>query len=78
MSRIAIVGWIYESDGRHPDEVKVAKLVDWPVPKDLYELHSLLGLAVYLRILVKRFAILTMPLPYYAALSDLKSGSYFV
>ncbi|KAJ6110196.1 hypothetical protein N7486_002431 [Penicillium sp. IBT 16267x] len=51
-----------EKNGRRPDEVKVAKLVDWPTPMTVFEVRSFVGLAVYFRIVVEKFGIIIAPL----------------
>ena len=55
MSGLEIVGWVCDSNGRRPDERKISKLADWPVPVNRDEVRSFVGLAVYFRILVKDF-----------------------
>lgn len=62
MSGIEIVGWVCDFNGRRPEEGKVAKLIDWPVPANKDDLRSFVGLAVYFRILVERFQIVMEPL----------------
>lgn len=62
MSGLEIVGWVCDSNGRRPDERKVAKLVNWPVPENRDEVRSFVGLAVYFRILVEGFQIIMIPL----------------
>jgi hypothetical protein len=71
MGGVEIVGWVCDFNGRHPEESKVAKLVEWPVPKDKDELRSFVGLAVYFRILVEFFQIIMEPL-YFVLRKDSK------
>ena len=62
MSGLEIVGWVCDSNGRRPDERKVAKLTNWPIPTNKDEVRSFVGLAVYFRILVECFQIIMIPL----------------
>ncbi|KAJ6110929.1 hypothetical protein N7486_003164 [Penicillium sp. IBT 16267x] len=62
MKGVAVVGWVCDRNGRRPDEVKVAKLVDWPTPMTVFEVRSFVGLAVYFRIVVEKFGIIIAPL----------------
>jgi hypothetical protein len=62
MKGIEVVGWVCDINGRRPDEAKVAKVTQWPVPSSKDELRSFVGLAVYFRILIKRFQIIMKPL----------------
>ena len=47
MSGVKMVGWVCNYDGRHMDQKKVAKVLDWPIPMTNQELHGFVGLAVY-------------------------------
>ncbi|KAJ5747177.1 uncharacterized protein N7511_000772 [Penicillium nucicola] len=62
MSGIEVVGWVCDFSGRHAEESKVAKLLDWPTPIDKDALRSFVGLAVYFRILIEEFQIIMEPL----------------
>ncbi|KAJ5636868.1 uncharacterized protein N7484_010181 [Penicillium longicatenatum] len=62
MSGVAVVSWVYDKDGRRPDEVKVARLVFWPVPTSVPEVRSFVGLAVYFRVIVEKFGVIITPL----------------
>ncbi|KAJ6102680.1 hypothetical protein N7486_005107 [Penicillium sp. IBT 16267x] len=73
MKGVAVVGWVCDRNGRRPDEVKVAKLVDWPTPMTVFEVRSFVGLAVYFRIVVEKFGIIIAPL-----YQLLKAGAPFV
>ena len=72
MSGVAVVGWVCDFNSRYPDEAKVAKIVEWPIPTSIHEVRSFVGLAVYFRVLIERFAIIVIPL--YILL---KSGAIF-
>lgn len=62
MAGLEIVGWVCDINGRRPDERKIAKLMNWPVPVSRDEVRAFVGLAVYFRILVERFQIIMIPL----------------
>ena len=62
MAGLKIVGWVCDYDGRHPDEVKIAKVLDWPVPVNVPELRGFVGLAVYFRVLIDKFQWIMEPL----------------
>ena len=47
MARLKIVGWVYNYNGQHLDKVKIAKVLDWPVPVNISKLYRFIGLAVY-------------------------------
>jgi hypothetical protein len=44
------MGYVCDSEGRHPDSAKVIKILDWPAYRDLTEVKSFLGVYVYYRI----------------------------
>ncbi|KAJ5542891.1 Retrovirus-related Pol polyprotein [Penicillium sp. DV-2018c] len=62
MSGMEIVGWICHLNGRRPEEAKVAKVIEWPVPQNKIELRSFVGLAVYFLILIEKFQVIMKPL----------------
>ena len=70
---ISYLGHVVSAAGVATDPSKVQSISDWPVPKDLKQLRSFLGLAGYYRKFVRHFAILTRPLT-----DLLKKGVYFV
>ncbi|KAJ5110888.1 hypothetical protein N7532_001423 [Penicillium argentinense] len=72
MQGVAVVGWICDASGRRPDEIKVAKLVDWPTPTCVSEVRSFVGLAVYFRVVIAGFAMIIAPL-----YKLMKSGAHF-
>lgn len=73
MAGLEIVGWVCDINGRRPDERKIAKLMNWPIPTSCDEVRAFVGLAVYFRILVEMFQIIMIPL--YAVL---KKDAVFV
>ncbi|KAJ5651602.1 gag-pol polyprotein [Penicillium longicatenatum] len=53
---------VYDKDRRRLDEVKVTRLVFWPVPTSIPEVRSFMGLAVYFRVVVEKFGVIIAPL----------------
>jgi hypothetical protein len=67
-----IVGYMCDSDGRHPQMKKVAKILLWGEPKDTADARAFVGLCVYYRIWIPHFALVAAPI--YATL---RSGVRF-
>ena len=62
MPGIEIVGMVCDYDGRHPEEKKVQKILDWPTPGSLSDARGFLGLVVYYRIFIRHFALIAAPI----------------
>jgi hypothetical protein len=62
MPGVKIVGYVCDSEGRHPDSAKVIKILDWPACRDPTEVKSFLGVCVYYRIWIQDFSIIAAPL----------------
>ncbi|KAJ5636943.1 gag-pol polyprotein [Penicillium longicatenatum] len=62
ISGVAVVSWVCDKDGRRLDEVKVARLVFWPVPTSVPEVRLFVGLVVYFRVVVEKFGVIIAPL----------------
>jgi hypothetical protein len=62
MPGVNIVGMICDQDGRHPEDKKVKKIMDWPKPRDLKQARAFLGIVVYYRIFIHGFASIAAPI----------------
>ncbi len=59
---LKIVGYICDSDGRHPNTSKVLKIFDWPECTDVTSTRAFMGVCVYYRIWIKDFAQVASPI----------------
>lgn len=59
---IEFLGFKISERGLHMEDHKVKDILNWPVPKNVKELRSFLGLAGFYRIFVKMFSKITSPL----------------
>ena len=62
MKGIEIVGFLCDEEGRRPDPRKVAKILDWPTPRDRREARGFVGIVVYYRIFIFQFSIIAAPI----------------
>jgi len=62
MPGVVIVGMVCDYDGRRPEEKKVKKILDWPIPYNIKEARGFLGIVVYYRIFISGFAIIAAPI----------------
>ena len=60
--RVAFLGYIVSSQGIEPQPKKVAAVVDWPMPQNVAEIRSFLGLCSYYRSFIKDLSIVAAPL----------------
>ena len=70
-SEVKYLGHIVGSDGIRMDPKKVDAIRNWPVPKDMTELRSFVGLANYFRRFIAHFSSLAAPLTSMFSLSRL-------
>ena len=59
---VTYLGHVVSENGVSTDPSKVSKILDWPIPRNLSELRSFLGLASYYRRFIKDFAKIAVPL----------------
>jgi hypothetical protein len=60
--KIKFLGHVISPDGISVDEDKIAAIQKWPIPKNVSELRSFLGLAGYYRKFVRNFSKVALPL----------------
>jgi Reverse transcriptase (RNA-dependent DNA polymerase) len=61
-TRVRFLGHVVSRDGIEPDPDKVSCVQEWPVPQNLRELRSFLGLASYYQNFVDKFSVIARPL----------------
>ena len=59
---VKFLGHVVSSQGIKTDPEKVATVGCWPIPTDVKELQSFLGLASYYRRFIPRFSVVADPL----------------
>ena len=62
MPGIKVVGYVCDASGRHPDEAKVAKILNWEDCRDLSSARAFMGVCTFYRLWVKDFAIVSEPI----------------
>jgi hypothetical protein len=56
------LGHIVSAKGNRPDPKKMAAVQEWPVPKNVHDIRSFLGLVNYFKKFIEHFASLAQPL----------------
>jgi len=62
MEAIELVGYICDSDGRHPNKTKVSKILSWGPCKSKTEVRAFVGTVGYFRIWISFYIIRALPL----------------
>ena len=62
MSGIKIVGFVCDGAGRHPDSVKVIKIIEWEDCRDVTAARAFMGICTYYRIWVENYAVVAEPI----------------
>ena len=60
--RVTFLGHVVSHNGIEPDPGKVSDIVEWPVPANLKELRSWVGLASYYGAFIKDLSVVVAPL----------------
>ena len=62
MAGISIVGMVCDSEGRHPEQRKMQKILDWPTPRSVKDARGFIGICVYYRIFIVGFSVIAVPI----------------
>ena len=71
--RVSFLGHVVSGKGLEPDPAKVSAITEWPVPRNVTEVRSFVGLASYYRSFLANFSEIAAPL-----LNLTKNGVPFV
>lgn len=59
---VKYLGYVLSAQGIQPDTSKIAAITAWPVPQDIHQLRSFLGMCSFYRRFIHRFAHVAAPL----------------
>ena len=62
LTNVTLLGHIISRDGIQPDDEKIVKVKNYPVPTTIRQLRGFLGLASYYRKFIKNFSTIAKPL----------------
>jgi len=62
VEKTTFLGYVISKDGLEMDKEKVKAVLDWPIPKNVKEIQSFIGLCNYYRVFIKDFAKIANPL----------------
>ncbi len=62
MAGIKVIEYMCDSEGRHPDVSKVAKILKWPPLNDIITARVFIGVCVYFRIWIEYFTLIAIPI----------------
>src|SRR6476469_3057543 len=59
---VKFLGHIVDAEGIRPDPKKVSAVQDWPVPRNVHEIKSFIGLACYFKKFISHYSEVAVPL----------------
>ena len=59
---LKIVGYVTDSEGRHPETTKVKKILEWKPCESVTDARAFIGVCVYYRIWIKDFSRIASPI----------------
>jgi len=62
VEQTTFLGYVISKNGLEMDENKVKAILEWPIPKNVKEVQSFIGLCNYYRIFIKDFAKIANPI----------------
>eukprot|EP00833_Pecoramyces_ruminatium_P003331 jgi/Orpsp1_1/1177363/evm.model.c7180000061152.1 len=62
VNETTFLGYVISNEGIKMDKEKVKAILDWPIPKNVKEIQSFIGLCNYYRLFIKDFAKIANPL----------------
>ncbi|KAA3447270.1 DNA/RNA polymerases superfamily protein [Gossypium australe] len=62
LKEVGFLGHIVSGDGIRVDPSKISAIIDWKLPRNVFEVRSFLGLAGYYRWFVKGFSMIATPM----------------